>query len=216
MAAYLTVDDAPSESLDEKRRLLERRGVSALFFCEGRRLADHPDAAERAAAAGFHLGNHTYSHPHATGLSVPAFEREVAATERLIERRYDRAGVDRPARVFRFPYGDVGDERAAAFQQVLQAWGFRPPGDDDGEAGDRRDDDAARVDWPWTLDVEDWTADGVPELRRRVDAVTAESGGDPNIVLFHDAGNGPEAFAAFVDRLLDRGFDLRDPIELLR
>lgn len=215
MAAYLTVDDAPSATLDEKRRLLDRRGVPALFFCEGRRLADRPGPAERAVAAGFHLGNHTYSHPHASELTVPAFQREVAATDRLIERRYARADVVRPARVFRFPYGDPGGVRATAFQGVLRRWGFRPPVVDAMSTGGSGDE-ATRVDWRWTLDVEDWTVDEVAELERRVDAATTEQGGESEIVLFHDAGNDPDAFAAFVDRLLDRGFDLRNPAELLQ
>ena len=49
-----------------------------------------------------------------------------------------------------------------------------------------------------------------------MDAAAAESREGPEVVLFHDAGNEPDAVAAFVDRLLDRGFDLRDPVDLLR
>lgn len=99
----------------------------ALFFCGGRRLAKYPEHARRAVESGFYLGNHTYSRTRASELSVEAFEREVVRTEALLEDVYDRAGVPRPARVFRLPYGDEGGNRADRFQRVLETEGFVSP-----------------------------------------------------------------------------------------
>jgi peptidoglycan/xylan/chitin deacetylase (PgdA/CDA1 family) len=101
--SYLTVDDAPTETLPEKLAILEDHDVPALFFCEGRRLAEYPDHARQAVEAGYHIGNHAYSHQHASELSVDELTEEVAETETLLEEVYADAGVTRPARLFRFP-----------------------------------------------------------------------------------------------------------------
>jgi len=210
MNAYLTIDDAPSATLDEKLDTLVARGVPAVFFCEGRRLDDHAAHAERAVEAGYHLGNHTYSHPHASDLSVAEFEAEVARTEKRIDAVYERAGVSRPAKLFRFPFGDDGGERAPAFQRVLREGGFVGP------AATTSGDESESRDWSWTLDAEDWTTDDRTELRARFDAATRAATGDEEVVLFHDAGNDVALFSAFVAWLDDSAFALADPLELVR
>lgn len=208
MNAYLTIDDAPSEALDEKLDALAARDVPAVLFCEGRRLDDHAALAERAVEAGYHLGNHTYSHPHASDISVEQFEGELARTEERIDAVYERAGVSRPAKLFRFPYGDAGGDRAADFQRVLREGEFVGP--NAALAGEQR-----RRDWSWTLDAEDWTTDDAAELRARFDASARAADGD-EVVLFHDAGNDVELFAAFVGWLADSDFDLAEPLDLAR
>ena len=210
MTRYLTVDDAPSATLDEKLDALAARGVPALLFCEGRRLDRFPEQAVRAVRSGVHLGNHTWSHPRAADLSETAFVREVERTERRIEAVYDRAGTTRPARFFRFPYGDGGGDRAADFQRVLRDRGFVGP--------DRGDRGLVRADWPWTLDVGDWETDDVSELRARFESSAGGAGGSGRtgeIVLFHDAGNDPALFEAFVGWLADADPELADPLDLL-
>jgi peptidoglycan/xylan/chitin deacetylase (PgdA/CDA1 family) len=211
MNAYLTIDDAPSETLDEKLDALAARNVPAVLFCEGRRLDGHAALAERAVEAGYHLGNHTYSHPYASDCSVEQFEAELARTEERIDAVYDSAGVSRPAKLFRFPYGDEGGDRSAEFQRVLRERGFVGPNGALGtEAGEPR-----RRDWSWTLDAEDWTTDDAAELRARFDASARAADGD-EIVLFHDAGNDVSLFAAFVGWLADSDFELADPLDLAR
>ncbi|MFC4550880.1 MULTISPECIES: polysaccharide deacetylase family protein [Halorussus] len=214
--AYLTVDDAPSAELPRKLAVLEARDVPALFFCEGRRLAEHPDHARRAVEAGFHLGNHTYAHRRASDLSVEEFRDELDRTESLLDDVYDRASATRPARVFRFPYGDTGGDRGERFQRMLADGGFVPPdltriGDD--RYRERRGDDR---DWYWTVDVEDWTADSASELRDRVEAAADRLKDASNdIVLFHDSGNTIEQFEAFVDQFLENGVAFADPLDLV-
>lgn len=213
MPACLTIDDAPSASLGEKLDALDAHSVPAVLFCEGRRLERHPDLAERTVRAGVHLGNHTYSHPQASRLSAAAFEDEVARTEHLVEALYDRTGVERPARLFRFPYGDDGGERAAAFQGILRERGFTGPAGVAATGAGR----ARRVDWPWTVSVEDWTTDDVAEPRARFEAaLDRASRGERHVVLFHDAGNSPALFDAFVEWLAESDLALADPLELLR
>lgn len=214
--SYLTVDDAPSETLPEKLAILDDHDVPALFFCEGRRLADYPDHAREAVEAGYHIGNHAYSHQHASELSVEELQDEVEETEALIENVYADAGVTRPARLFRFPYGDKGGERADRFQDVLDAEAFTPPDPAriaydwyDEEQGDDRD-------WFWTISVDDWEVESRAELRENVSAA-ADRFDHPSddIVLFHDGGNTPALFEDFLELLAERDVELEEPLDLV-
>lgn len=214
--AYLTIDDAPSENLPSKLEVLETHDVPALFFCEGRRLADYPEYARQAIEAGYHLGNHAYSHQHASEISVEAFADELERTDALLEDVYDDAGIERPAKLFRFPYGDKGDDRAPQFQQVLEDRGFTSPNADrigyDWYAADHADDH----DWFWTISLEDWSLDSRAELREQVESVTdrlADSAAD--IVLFHDANNTPDLFAALLELLRERDVEFAEPLSLV-
>lgn len=209
MNVHLTIDDAPSETLGAKLDVLADHNVPAVLFCEGRRLDDYPALAEHAVESGYHLGNHTYSHPHATDITIESFERELERTERRIEAVYDRASVTRPAQLFRFPYGDDGGERAPQFQRVLREHGFTGP-NHSGAAG------TERADWSWTLDVEDWNTDDITVLRERFEGVANESRDDDEIFLFHDASNSVELFETFAEWLDDSDLDLADPLDLIR
>lgn len=213
---YLTVDDAPTVALPAKLAVLEDRDVPAILFCEGRRLAEHPDAARAAIEAGYHLGNHAYSHTHASDLDVDAFREEVARTEDAIEAVYETAGVERPARLFRFPYGDDGGDRADALQDVLAEFGFVPPDRD--RIGDRafRERHDGDLDWFWTVDVEDWDVEDRAGLAENVAGVSDRVESDAaDVVLFHDGGNGPAMFEAVVDLLAERGSTFADPLDLV-
>ena len=214
--AYLTIDDAPSAELPEKLAVLEDRDVPALFFCEGRRLADYSEHARRAVEAGYHLGNHAYSHSHASDIDRETFADELERTDSVLEAVYGDAGVDRPAKLFRFPFGDKGGETADAFQRVLDREGFLGPDPDPlggGYAADYGDD----RDWYWTVSVVDWRIDSRADLRERVDEEADRlEGSGADIIPFHDAGNAPALFEAFVDLLLERGVEFEDPLSLVR
>ena len=105
---YLTIDDSPSMETGALTDALRARGLPALFFCRGDRLDADPRAAARAAAQGFILGNHAWSHTRFSTLSFEAGVGEIAATEGLIETAYRAAGIARPGKYFRFPHLDRG------------------------------------------------------------------------------------------------------------
>ncbi|GGL39319.1 hypothetical protein GCM10009037_23830 [Halarchaeum grantii] len=216
MPAYPTIDDAPSETLPEKLELLAARDVTAVFFCEGRRLDEHAAHAVAAVEAGHLLGNHADTHTHASDLSVGAFREEVARTDALLDDVYERAGVERPARLFRFPYGDRGDEHADDFQEVLEEEGFVGP-DATAFAYDWYDDEHAGYrDWGWTLDVADWEVETPEAMRENVAAESERLASEPNdLLLFHDGGNTVAAFEAYLDALDAHGVALGDPRDLL-
>ena len=212
--AYLTVDDAPSATLPEKLTVLDDYGVRALFFCEGQRLADHADGARQAVEAGHLLGNHAHDHNYASEMTVEAFADELDRTDAAIEDVYADAGVDRPVKVFRFPFGDKGGDRAEAFQDALAERDFRPPNADlidydfwSDQVGDR--------DWFWTVDVEDYNVDTKAGLAENVaDADRLDSDAN-DILLFHDGGNSPEQFEHYLQLLDERGVTFGDPLELV-
>lgn len=97
----LTFDDAPSEhTSDAVLAVLAEKKVKATFFMIGENMARHPQAAQRIAAAGHELGNHSYSHRRFL-LRSPAFiAREIGDTNALIRA----TGYHGPIH-FRPPYG---------------------------------------------------------------------------------------------------------------
>ena len=97
----LTFDDAPSEhTSDAVLAVLAEKNVQATFFMIGENMARYPQAAQRIAAAGHELGNHSYSHRRFL-LRSPAFiAREIEDTNALIRA----AGYHGPIH-FRPPYG---------------------------------------------------------------------------------------------------------------
>jgi peptidoglycan/xylan/chitin deacetylase (PgdA/CDA1 family) len=216
-SAYLTIDDAPSGDLSGKLDTLDRHEVPAMLFCEGRRMADHLDRAVEAIERGYHLGNHTETHPHCSELSVAEFRRELDRTERRIEDAYDRAGVDRPAKLFRFPYGDRGGGSTADFQRVLTQREFAPATATDVTYDWYRETHAGARDWFWTVDCRDWDVASVEQLRHTVETVAADrlASSAADIVLFHDAGTDLALLDAFLEELQSRGVEFTAPTDAL-
>lgn len=82
----LTFDDGPDPVytpllLD----VLQKERAPATFFLIGRSVKQHPQVAQRIAAEGHALGNHTYSHRRLTSLSSKGVEEEISKTHRIIE-----------------------------------------------------------------------------------------------------------------------------------
>lgn len=101
-AVALTFDDGPYPSTTPAL-LAALGGVRATFFLWGEHAAAHPGLVREIAAAGHVIGNHTWTHPHLTGLSPEARDQEVRRTQDLL---VSLTGV-RPV-LFRPPYGDTG------------------------------------------------------------------------------------------------------------
>src|SRR5262245_50027868 len=106
--AYLTIDDSPTKDFIPKLEYLITKRIPAVWFCEGARLEQYPDSVIIAIKAGYIIGNHSYSHPSFSTISLETAFAEIDRTHRIIEDLYARAGVKRPAKFFRFPYGDKG------------------------------------------------------------------------------------------------------------
>jgi peptidoglycan/xylan/chitin deacetylase (PgdA/CDA1 family) len=171
--AYLTIDDAPSQSFKQKAGYLSMKGIPAVFFCLGALLEERPDQAIDAIQKGFILGNHSYDHPFFSDLSLVQCCEQIRRTDEIIERLYQAARVKRQAKYFRFPYGDKGGlkysevldpydaegaARKAAIQAFLTQSGYSQPRFERityayyRNAGLLED-----VDWYWTYDVMEWS-----------------------------------------------------------
>ena len=122
--AYLTIDDAPSPDFAPKLEFLYQKGIPALLFCEGRYIEQREEVLCAAIERGFVIGNHAFSHPHFSDLSIEKCKWEIQQTHELIEHLYQRTGRERPARYFRFPYFDSGGNANGA---AYEAQWNRPP-----------------------------------------------------------------------------------------
>ncbi|MHA1503545.1 MAG: polysaccharide deacetylase family protein [Candidatus Heimdallarchaeota archaeon] len=128
---YLTIDDSPTEDFLNKVNLLSSKGIPAIFFCRGDRLEKRPDDAISAIKKGYVLGNHSYSHPNFSKLTLKECFQEIKQTDEILDKIYRDAEVPRPAKLFRFPGGDKGsnldaehgwpdDENKRLFMQGIQ------------------------------------------------------------------------------------------------
>ena len=170
--AYLTIDDSPTSAFAEKVDYLAARGIPAVFFCIGELVEQCPAAVIDAIRRGFVIGNHSHTHPAFSKTPLPQCRAEIARTDAIIDRLYAEAGVERPARWFRFPYGDKGDGRDG---RVLSRWRWRrrrrgrriqamltdldytqPPFPDVTYRYMRRAGLYDDVDWSWTFDAMEW------------------------------------------------------------
>jgi len=171
--AYLTIDDAPSPAMGEKVDTLHSQGIPAIWFCLGVHLESRPQLAIDAIQKGFVVGNHAYDHAHFSDLSLEACLAQIECTDKLIDALYRTAGVKRPAKVFRFPYGDKGGgtysdslapyspegrAKKEAIQAFLRDQGHtKPPFEDVTYAYYQDTRLAEDVDWYWTYDVMEWS-----------------------------------------------------------
>ena len=125
---------------------LYKRKFGAILFCVGRRLSERQDAAIRAIRKGFIIGNHSYDHLDFNNLDSIQAQHQITSTDAIIEALYAKANLIRPAKYFRFPYGNRGSSlEAKQFnQEMLQRLGYVAPLH------------SPSADWGWDVEVEDW------------------------------------------------------------
>jgi peptidoglycan/xylan/chitin deacetylase (PgdA/CDA1 family) len=162
-AVTLVVDDGPAAVTRSLLDILDGGGHRAVFFVIGHKAAAREDTLVEILQRGHHLGNHSYSHPRFSELSLDAARNELLATEQVIAKAYERARLPRPGRWFRFPYHDDGAANSGTFQELLAELQFEAPPGLGGRAGGQR---TGRLDWPSTLITHDWERPSVPRFRR--------------------------------------------------
>ncbi|MCB9964835.1 MAG: polysaccharide deacetylase family protein [Rhodospirillales bacterium] len=116
--AYLTIDDSPTKHTKDLVNWLNARDIPAVFFCIGGAYEDlglpcegieqRPDDILHAIERGYIIGNHTYSHPRFSNLTLEDMKSEVLKNEQIIDHLYRRAGKSRPVKLFRFRDIDRG------------------------------------------------------------------------------------------------------------
>jgi peptidoglycan/xylan/chitin deacetylase (PgdA/CDA1 family) len=105
---YLTFDDGPHPATTPRLLdLLSEHGIHATFFLIGNNCRKFPQLVERIHEQKHAIGNHTFYHPPLPVLPTRQIEREISATNKIIEE----ITGSRP-KVFRPPFG-LMDGRAA-------------------------------------------------------------------------------------------------------
>ncbi|MDQ1147794.1 peptidoglycan/xylan/chitin deacetylase (PgdA/CDA1 family) [Bacillus sp. SORGH_AS 510] len=104
----LTFDDGPSKNVDSILPLLDKYNAKATFFLIGHDIEKYPEEAEKIAAAGHQLGNHTYSHNRMVFKSPSYINKEIEKTDQLIRDAGFTGEIDvRPPngkKLIGFPY----------------------------------------------------------------------------------------------------------------
>ncbi len=219
---YLTIDDAPSQQTAARVAMLGELQIPAVFFCTGSQLSASPEPALEAIGRGFVIGNHAWSHPHFSQLTLAQAEAEISSTDRLIDRLYAEAGRDRDHRWFRFPFGDQGDDFAGdaappavrahrvELQALLRALGYGTPPFTDvthpwfWPRG-------ADADWYWSFDTMDWAIsqnelsvqDAVARLHLHDPAQQLALGdsSSSDVIVLHDHDHSAHAFESLIEAL---------------
>jgi peptidoglycan-N-acetylglucosamine deacetylase len=132
----LTFDDGPDAIVTPKiLDILKENDIKATFFILGNRAEAHPETVRRIKEEGHAIGNHSWSHPNFTELSMEEAMNQVMNTQNELN---DIIGY-RPS-LFRPPYGALDKEKEEAIQNM----------------------DLAIVNW--SVDTMDWSGLPAPEI----------------------------------------------------
>lgn len=225
--AVLTIDDIASKNTPAIVDYLCEKGIKPLMFAWGEKAEEYFDNAVYVLKKGITVGNHSYSHPNFSKLTIEAGIEEIEKCEKVLDRLYSAAGAERRYRPFRFPYGDKGGENKDAFQNYLAEKGF-----------DKLDDRRIAYPWwkeqkldrdidtLWTFDLAEYnirpgsgfTAD---DVMKRIDDPSPGIGapmladGGEHIILLHAHDETEELvpgyYRQFIDYLLEKGVTFIEP-----
>ena len=133
----ITIDDLPVHAPfppgvtanrvnDQMIAALKAAGVPAIGFVNGIGVEQHPETMQALRdwrAAGFVLGNHTWSHPHLNQLTLTRFEEELTKGEPMLAKLDGNTDW----RWLRYPFLDEGKDEAQriAARQILARHGYK-------------------------------------------------------------------------------------------
>lgn len=225
--ALLTIDDFSSKNTPAIVDYLKEKGIKIIFFAEGRKVEQFYEEAKYALKNGMLVGNHSYSHPAFSSISVEEGIAEIEKCEKVLDKLYADCGVERIYRPFRFPYGDKGGANKEAYQKYFKENGFHKVDDTQfiyswwKENGLNTD-----IDTFWTFDFgeymirpgSDFTKESV---WKRMHDENPQSGAvlfaenNHHILLLHAHDETeemlPEYYKQFIDHLLENGLVFDEP-----
>ncbi|MBR4343550.1 MAG: polysaccharide deacetylase family protein [Lachnospiraceae bacterium] len=225
--AVLTIDDVASANTPAIVDYLNAHEITALMFAVGENIEKYYDNAVYALKNGMILGNHSYSHPAFSKLSIEEAMEDIEKNEAVLEKLYEDAGVERKYRPFRFPYGDKGGANKEALQKFLRDKGFSKLKDTQlpyawwKEKGLDKD-----IDTFWTFDFAEYNirqGSGFTEedVWKRINNMNPSYGaallkeGNSHFLLLHAHDETeelvPEYYKKFIDYLLEKGVVFTKP-----
>lgn len=225
--ALLTIDDFASKNTPAIVDYLKERGIKPIFFAIGQNVERYYEEARYALKNGMIVGNHSYSHPAFSELSMEECVREIEKCERTLDQLYQDAGVERTVRPFRFPYGDKGGDHKGTLQKYLRENGFHKVDDTKitypwwKENGLDQD-----IDTFWTFDFAEYNLHLNPDFTKesvweRMHDTKPETGAvlfgqnNRHILLLHSHDETeeilPEYYKLFIEHLLENGVTFDEP-----
>jgi len=225
--AYLTIDNGASPNTPSYLSFLSSKGIRPILFFWGQRLEKSYTEGIQALQMGAIVGNHSYTHPAFSKISLEECLQEIEAQEALLNRLYRDAGVPREQKLFRFPYGDKGGSNAENLQYYLKKEGFHRIQDAlitypwYQAQGWHRDTDVM-----WTFDLMEYrlphdASFTFEDILRHIDDSHPEKGGSlydadqQQIILIHDhpetEAKHPGYFTELIQSLLDAGVQFDPP-----
>ncbi|MCR4727551.1 MAG: polysaccharide deacetylase family protein [Lachnospiraceae bacterium] len=225
--ALLTMDDFATKNIPAIVDYLEKSNIPVILFACGKNVEKHYDEALYAVKKGIVVGNHSYSHPHFSAISLEDGLKEIERCEQVLNDLYKEAGMPRKYRPFRFPYGDKGGDNKASLQKYLAEKGF-----------DKVDDTAVTYPWWkeqgldkdidtfWTFDFTEYrirpnSGFTLDDVFKRMHDQDPKSGGalfapdGYNMLLFHSHDETeemvPEYYRIILDECLKNGIEFVEP-----
>lgn len=220
--AYLTIDDGPSKITTAIADYLLSRSVPAVMYFVGNKIERNAQAAIYAIKKGFVIGNHSYTHPRFSEISVDEAINEIKKQDALIDRLYVKAHCKREYKTFRFPFGDKGGPNKEDIQMFLKSIGYMRL-DCRGITYDWFSDNNFNkdIDAYWSFDYCEykiaydsnaWSRD---DIIRHMDEEKPQRGGSllnnksEEIILMHDHPLTEAIFRSYYSELIDRTINMR-------
>ena len=113
----LTFDDGPSVYTKAILDQLEKYNAHATFFVVGNRVSGNASTIKRANDLGCEIGNHSWSHPQLSAISVKEMQNEISKTDAAIEKI-----IGKKTALLRPPYGAVDADVKAYAGKPLIHW----------------------------------------------------------------------------------------------
>lgn len=117
-AVALTFDDGPNPNTTPVAlELLKKYNAKATFFMVGRSVAGNEDIIKQVVAEGHQIGNHSWSHPLLTKISLEEAKSQINDTTEALKKA---SGQD--VHIMRPPYGGINSTIQAAVDQSFILW----------------------------------------------------------------------------------------------
>ena len=225
--ALLTIDDFSSKNTPAMVDYLKEKGIRPIFFATGQKVEQFYEEAVYAVKNGMIVGNHSYSHPAFSTLTLEECVSEIEKCEQVLEKLYKDSGVERVYRPFRFPYGDKGGNNKEALQAYFREKGFHKVKDTQIAYSWWKENNLnTDIDTFWTFDFEEYVirpGSGYTKefvLNKMHDA-NPKSGAvlfaenHRHIILLHAHDETeellPEYYKLFMNHLLEQGLTFDEP-----